>query len=180
MNALIQDVRYALRQLRKAPGFTAAVVFTLALGIGLNAAIFTMVDCVLLRPLGYHDADRIVALKTQSTKTGRSGYRLGGGDYVDVAQQVKSLESVAYYSGGGGKDGVQLDARAVYTDVTEGSPQFMAVMGVQPVAGRLFNAEGADSDVVVSSGFARDNFGSVGNAVGQPIRNDGKLRMIVG
>src|SRR5580698_11230164 len=179
MNALIQDVRYALRQLRKAPGFTAAVVFTLALGIGLNAAIFTMVDCVLLRPLGYHDADRIVALKTQFTKEGRSIYRIGGSDYVDLSKQVKSLESVAYYSGPD-KDGVQLGARAVYTDVTEGSPKLLAVMGVQPVAGRLFNAQGADSDVVVSSGFARDNFGSVGNAVGQPIRNDGKLRMIVG
>ena len=179
MSTFIQDVRFALRQLRKAPGFTAAVVFTLALGIGLNAAIFTMVDCVLLRPLGYHDAGRIVALKTQFTKEGRFIYRIGGGDYVDLAKQVKSLESVAYY-GGPDKDGVQLGARAVYTDVTEGSPQFLAVMGVQPVAGRLFNAQGADSDVVVSSGFARDNFGSVGNAVGQPIHHDGKLRVIVG
>src|ERR1700743_3712739 len=107
MHQLIQDVRYALRQLRKAPGFAAAVVFTLALGIGLNAAIFTMVDCVLLRPLGYRDADRIVALKTQIPKEGRSGFRLGGGDYVDITKQVKSLESVAYYSGPD-KDGVQL------------------------------------------------------------------------
>ena len=138
---------------------TAAVVFTLALGIGLNAAIFTMVDCVLLRPLGYHDAERIVALKTQLTKTGRSSYRLGGSDYVDIAQQVKSLESVAYYSGAG-KDGVQLGARAVYTDVTEGSPQLLAVMGVQPVAGRFSMRGALDSDVVVSSGPARDsNFG---------------------
>jgi putative ABC transport system permease protein len=179
MNQLTQDVRYALRQLRKAPGFAAAVVFTLALGIGLNAAIFAMVDCVLLRPLGYHDADRIVALKTQFTKEGRSSDRLGGGDYVDLAKQVKSLESVAYYSGSD-KDGVQLGARAVYTVVTEGSPQLLAVMGVQPVAGRLFSAEGADSDVDVSSGFAQDNFGSAANALGKSLRYDGKLRVIVG
>src|SRR6185312_2609888 len=179
MTTLIQDVRYTLRQLRKAPGFTAAVVFTLALGIGLNAAIFTMVDCVLLRPLGYHDADRIVAIQTHFVKEGRSIYRIGGSDYVDLSKQTKSLESAAYYSGPS-KDGVQLGARAVYTDVTEGSPQLLAVMGVQPVAGRLFRAEGAKSDVVVSSGFARDNYGSVQNAVGQPIHYDGELRVIVG
>jgi len=179
MNTLIQDVRYALRQLRKAPGFTAAVVFTLALGIGLNAAIFTMVDCVLLRPLGYHDADRIVALKTNFPKAGHSTSRMGGGDYVDLAKQVKSLESVAYYSGSD-KAGVQLDARAVYTDVTEASPQLLAVLGVQPTAGRLFNTEGADSDVVVSTGFARDNFGSAANAVGKPVHYGGKLRVLVG
>src|SRR6185312_2137129 len=81
---------------------------------------------------------------------------------------------------GPSKDGVQLGARALYTDVTEGSPQLLAVMGVQPVAGRLFRAEGAKSDVVVSSGFARDNYGSVQNAVGQPIHYDGELRVIVG
>jgi putative ABC transport system permease protein len=138
-----------------------------------------MVDCVLLRPLGYRDAGRIVALKTQFPKEGRSGYRLGGGDYVDIAKQIKSLESVAYYSGSD-KDGVQLGARAVYTDVTEGSPQFLAVLGVQPVAGRLFDAEGADSDVDVSSGFARDNFGSAANAIGKPIHYGDKLRVIVG
>ncbi|HZL29141.1 MAG TPA: ABC transporter permease [Acidobacteriaceae bacterium] len=179
MNGLLQDLRYALRQLRKAPGFTVAVVITLALGIGLNAAIFTMVDCVLLRPLGYHDADRIVALKTQFTKQGRSGYRLGGSDYVDIAKQVKSLEHIAYYSGAY-KDGVQLGTRAVYTDVTSGSPQLLAVMGVQPVAGRLFSAEGADRDVDVGSGFARDNFGSAANAIGKPIHYGDKLRVIVG
>ena len=179
MSTLIQDVRYALRQLRKAPGFTAAVVFTLALGIGLNAAIFTMVDCVLLRPLGYHDADRIVALKTQFVKEGRSIPRLGGGDYVDLTHQVKSLEAVAYY-GGPFKDGAQLGTRAVYTDITSANPEFFAVMGVQPVAGRLFSAEGANSDVVVSSGFARDHFATVADAVGKPISYDSKPRIIVG
>jgi putative ABC transport system permease protein len=179
MHQLFQDARYALRQLRKAPGFAASVVLTLALGIGLNAAIFTMVDCVLLRPLGYHDASRIFALKTQFTKEGRSIPRLGGGDYVNLTQQIKSLEAVAYY-GGPFKDGAQLGARAVYTDITGASPQFFAVMGVQPAAGRLFSAEGANADVVVSSGFARDHFGSIDDAVGKPVRYDGKPRVIVG
>ena len=65
MYEMMRDLRLAVRQLRRSMTFTVAVILTLALGIGLNAAIFTMVDCVLLRPLGYHDADRIYGIDTR-------------------------------------------------------------------------------------------------------------------
>lgn len=179
MAMLLENARYTLRQLRKAPGFTAAVVLTLALGIGLNAAIFTMVDCIFVRPLGYHDADRIVALKTQFTKEGRAIFSLGGGDYQDIAQQTRLLEKAAYFSGPFDA-GVQLEGHAAYTGVTEASPQFLALMGAEPVAGRMFAADGAGRDVVVSGGFAREMFGAAASAVGRTLTYDGKPRTIVG
>src|SRR5580658_8361540 len=99
MHDLIHDLRLAVRQLGRSPTFTFSVILTLALGIGLNAAIFTMVDCVLLRPLGYHDADRIYGLNSRFVDEARSIPRLGGGDYTDVAQRVGSFEYTAYYQG---------------------------------------------------------------------------------
>ena len=72
MTALwLQDLRHAFRQLRRSPSFSATVVLTLAVGIGLNAAIFTIVDCVLLRPLGYRDADRIYSIDSRNLKNGQ-------------------------------------------------------------------------------------------------------------
>ena len=127
MYEAIRDLRLAIRQLRRSGTFTFAVILTLALGIGLNAAIFTMVDCVLLRPLGYHDAARIYGINTRFLKENRSHVRLGGGDYTDLARSVKSLESAAYYQGF--KDGLELNGRTFYIDLGFVSPGFGRVMG---------------------------------------------------
>src|ERR1700691_1599974 len=108
----MQDLRYALRQLRRSLSFTAAVVLTLAVGIGLNAAIFTILDCVLLKPLGYHDASRIYSINTRFLDENRAINSIGGDDYVDVASQVRSLESSAYYNSG--QDGLQLNGQSFY------------------------------------------------------------------
>jgi putative ABC transport system permease protein len=179
MTALwMQDLRYALRQLRRSGSFTAAVVLTLAVGIGLNAAIFTIVDCVLLRPLGYHDASRIYGIDSRFLKENRSIPRVGGGDYVDVASQVRSIESAAYYSTG--PDGLQLDGQSLYLNIAGVSPLFGSVMGVEPVAGRLFNDEADGSDALVASGFAQEHFGSAQAAVGRLIHYNGRARTIVG
>jgi putative ABC transport system permease protein len=174
----IQDLRHAIRQLRRSPSFTAAVVLTLAVGIGLNAAIFTIVDCVLLRPLGYHDANRIYAIDTRFLHEGRSIPRVGGDDYVDVAGKVRSLESAAYYAAG--QDGLQLNGQSLYLNIAAVSARFAGVMGVEPVAGRLFNDDGDGSEAMVAASFAQDHFGSAQAAVGQPLRYDGRARTIVG
>ena len=86
----IQDLRYALRQLRRSPSFTVAVVLTLAVGIGLNAAIFTIVDCVLLKPLGYHEANRIYSINTRFLDQNRAINSVGGDDYVAAEQYLES------------------------------------------------------------------------------------------
>jgi putative ABC transport system permease protein len=186
MYEAIRDLRLAVRQLGRSGSFTFAVILTLALGIGLNAAIFTMVDCVLLRPLGYHDAGRIYGLNSRFVDEARSIPRLGGGDYTDVAQRVGSFEYTAYYQGDYG-DAVEAAGRNLYVDISGASQEFGQVMGVEPAAGRVFHvtAHGKDNvkdpqEAMVSSAFARENFGGVAQAVGQTLKWSGKMRTIVG
>jgi putative ABC transport system permease protein len=177
-NLWIQDLRYALRQLRRSASFTLAVVLTLAVGIGLNAAIFTIVDCVLLKPLGYHDADRIYAINTRFLDENRAINSVGGDDYVDVASQVRSLESAAYYASG--QDGLQLNGQSFYLNMADVSPQFGSVIGVEPVAGRLFNENAGGTEALVSSSFAEQHFGSAQAAIGHALQYDSRTRTIVG
>jgi len=176
MRDLIQDLRIAVRQLGRSRAFTFTVILTLALGIGLNAAIFTMVDSILLKPLGYHDAERIYSLNTRFLDENRSIARLGGGDYIDVRDRVGSLETAAYYQSY--KDGLQIGQRALYLEMAYVSPEFGQVMGVQPLIGRLFRADGEEA--LVSSAFARENFGSAQSALGQVLRSQEKPKVIVG
>jgi putative ABC transport system permease protein len=185
MYSVMQDLRLAVRQLRRSGTFTLTVILTLALGIGLNAAIFTMVDCVLLRPLGYHDANRIYGLNTHFIEESRSIPRLGGGDYTDLAERVSSLEYTAYYQAF--QDGLQTAGRTFFIDIARVSPEFGQVMAVEPVAGRVFQitAHGKDNvkdpqEAMVSSAFARKNFGSAAAALGKTLKYADKLRTIVG
>ena len=178
MTLWMQDLRYALRQLRRSGSFTAAVMLTLAVGIGLNAAIFTLVDCVLLRPLGYREASRIYSIDTRFLDEGRSIASVGGDDYVDVASQVHSLESTAYY--GAGEDGLQLNGQSLYLNLAGVSPNFGSVMGVEPIAGRLFRDEADGAEALVAASFAEEHFGSPQAAVGKLLDYDGRARTIVG
>jgi len=185
MSSLIQDLRLAVRQLGRSRSFTFAVVLTLALGIGLNAAIFTMVDCVLLRPLGYRDADRIYGINTRFLEEHRAIPRLGGGDYTDLAERVGAFEYSAYYSAY--PAGLQAAGRTIFTDISTASPEFGQVMGVEPLAGRVFavtahakNEVKDAQDAMVSSAFARENFGGAEQALGKTLKFNEKLRTIVG
>ena len=176
MNAAL---RSTWQTLRRSPAFVLMVIATLGLGIGLNAAIFAVVDGVLLRPLGYHDADRIVALRTHFVDENRFIPRLGGDDYSDVARDVKGLEATAFYYSG--FDGAQVNGSAFYLPVANVSPRFGEVMGVEPVAGHLFAAtDAAGQNALVSASFAREHFGSAQAAIGKAILYTGALRPIVG
>ena len=177
---MIASLRQALRSLRRSPAFTLTVIATLGIGIGLNAAIFAVVDCVLLRPLGYHDADRIVSIQTHFVDENRSTAKIGGDDFVDLAHQVKGLEAVAHYQGGW-SDGIRLKGEALYLPLAWASPSFTKVMGVQPIAGRVFLPEDTEAnDVLVGAAFAREHFGSAQAAIGQTITYQGTPRPIVG
>ncbi|MEZ2348186.1 ABC transporter permease [Terriglobus sp. RCC_193] len=176
MNELLQNIRYGWRSLRNAPLFTSAVILTLAIGVGLNTAIFTMVDSVLLRPLGYHDADRIVALNTLNLKSGHVNTRIGGADFTDL-QQVHGLESVAYYNAG--ESGVSVNGHAYFLPMGWVSPAFAKVMGVAPVAGTVFlESDTAANKAMVSEAFAREHFGSAEAALGQTVKSLGTYTIV--
>jgi len=176
---MLQPMRYALRQLRRTPVFTLTVLLTLALGIGVNAAIFSVVDTVLLRPLDYRNADRIVGIESRFVAENRSIPRIGGDDFKDLAAQSKLIEATAYYQSS--QDGLQLNGHAVYTRMAYPSPLFGTVLGLTPVEGRLFsNSAEAKNEVLISAAFAEENFGSVHNALNKPVQYDGATRTIVG
>ena len=179
MDLFAQHLRHALRSLRQSPTFTLSVVATLALGIGLNTAIFTVVDNVLLRPLGYHDADRIVALQTHFNDEGRSIPRLGGDDYNDLARDIHGLDATAHYSAY--PNGIRLGSTSFYVPVAFVSPRFTEILGVQPIAGRLLRpSDQTGTDVLLSAAFARNHFPSAAAALGQPVTLEGTTYTVIG
>src|ERR687887_428898 len=99
METLIQDVRYGVRMMRKRPGFTAAVVLTLALGIGANTAVFSVVNTVLLKPLPYSDPERVVTLSAivAGRETGPIRGQIADADFLDWRGQATSFQAMAYF-----------------------------------------------------------------------------------
>jgi len=178
VKVFMDDLRFAARQLWKHPSFTATAVLTLALGIGANAAIFTVVERVLLAPLPYKNAERLAVLQTHRGETGKTVPRVTGPDAADVREQARTLEAVSLYSGG--SLGVQLKDHAAYTVVTIADANFARVFGLKPVAGRLYTDADAKHVALVSERFARDNFGTSQAAVGQVMRVEGEPLEIVG
>jgi predicted permease len=174
----VGDLRFAGRQLRKHPGFTVTATLTLALGIGANTAIFTVVQSVLLAPLPYRNADRIAALDTHWTDSGHTTPRVTGPDAADVRRQSRSLEAVSLYSGG--NLGVELRDHSVYAVVTAVDASFARVFSLQPIAGRLFTDTDAHRAALVGEQFARDNFGSMQAAVGQILHVENEPVEIIG
>ncbi len=179
MEAIWQDVRYALRALRKSPAFTAVAVLTLALGIGANTAIFSVVNGVLLRPLPFDRPDELVWLREARRQGGTMA--VAWANFRDWREQSRSFEGLAAYGSGsttvlGGEEPVWASTAAVSQD-------FWTVFPVSPVAGRLTNVddhrEGAAPVTVVSRSFARDALG-MEDPVGRMLENRGVRMEIVG
>ena len=174
---LLSDVRYAVRQLRRSPGFAITAVLTLALGIGASTAIFSVVDAVLLRPLPFQDPARIVALETYDTAKQHVIPRVVGGDYQDM-QAEPAFAAVAYYFGG--EMGVQLADHSTFTQVAAVSPSFPSVFGTTPIAGTLFNEAGASHQALVSAAFADAELGGPGAAVGKLVSVESQSYQVTG
>jgi len=156
----LQDFRYALRQMRRAPGFAVAAIFTLALGIGASTAIFSVADAVLLRPLPYPDPQRIVRIWEQAPD-GHS-MNLAQPNFDDFRSQSHSFASLAEYGYGlesmtGGSEPVRVTAAAVSSD-------FFNALGVQPFLGRPFAADEmrphGTPAILVSDGYWKRYLGS--------------------
>src|SRR5271165_55733 len=152
-------IRFALRSLAKYPGFTALVVLVLALGIGANTAIFSVVNSVLLRPLDFHEPDRIVTLTTAWKNGGRFG-QVSAPDYHDWHDQSTAFSAVAKYNPD--ETSVVAGKSPDYVSLAIVSGEFFTVMDVKPKLGRLFAAgdyrKGAPPVILVSDAFWRRHF----------------------
>src|SRR5437868_6681868 len=163
MSGFLQDLRYALRQLRRSPGFTAVAVITLALGIGAATAIFSVVYGVLLKPLPYSNPDRIMAIFEISDNGGRS--RLADPNFDDFRDQNHSFEAMAKYSAYPSSiSGGSQPSRSIVGHV---SADFFSVFRVRPIVGRELRAaddlKGAAPVAVVSYGYWKEYLGSSGD-----------------
>ena len=177
MSGVLQDVRYALRQLRRSPGFTAVAVLTLALGIGANTAIFSIFNATLLRPLPYKDPGRIVILWSTIPRWGFSGPgSLTDPDYVQWQQQNQVFDQIAAFRG----QTSNLTGRGIPERLTgsTATASLFPLLGVPPELGRVFSAEeqlpGHENVVLLSHGLWARRFGSDPDIVGKSITLDGK------
>jgi putative ABC transport system permease protein len=180
MSTLLPDLRYALRTLTKQPGFTLVALLTLALGIGANTAIFGIVNAVLLRPLPYHEPDRVVLLWSHWinwNKTWVSQPELD--DYQHLARTLDHIGAFQYASFNLTGTGEPLRVRAAQVQ-----PAVFTALGAEPIAGRLFTAEedrpGFDHVVVLGEGLWREQFGSERSVIGRTISLDATPYTVVG
>ncbi len=177
-----RDCRYGARSLRKSPGFTLVAVLTLALGIGATTAIFSVMNAVLLRPLPYPDAGRLVYVGQQY----RSGL-MGAGEpkFLFWREQSRSFEAMACYSGYGGAGGnLAGGGEAEYARGLRVSEDFFRVLGVYPARGRAFTREedapGGARVVILSDGLWRRSFGGDAGLIGKTVTLNGQPATVVG
>ena len=174
---MIQDFLKALRGVISHPGFTVLAAGTLALGIGLNTALFSVVSGVLLAPLPYPQPDRVVSVNTVFTDEKRNIPRLTGGDWLDLNAESGLFEAFGSYFGG--QMGLQMQDRAEFAGVAFVMPTFLRVLGVTLHAGRWFS-ESDSAGAIVSQGFANRNFGSTAAALGKTVSVENTVYSIVG
>ena len=179
VNTLLRDLRLSLRGLARTPGFTAVVLLTLALGIGANAAIFSVVDGVLLRPLPYPEPDRIVDLRHQEPYG-----NVSEPEFRDYRRDMKSLDRLAAYTGyDANLAGDQEPVRITGARVSDG---FFQVLGVAPLLGRTYApdeekpAQGPSPVIVLSETLWRTRFGADPKILTREVRLNGIPRRVIG
>ncbi len=181
MRSFLQDLRYSIRQMRKSPGFATIAIVTLALGIGANTAIFSVVNGVLLNPLPYPQPERLVVLfhDKPNFPTGSISYL----NFLDWQRDSHAFESMAAYRNAGsfGLTGMA-EPEAVTGEMV--SAGFFEILGTKLVAGRAFTADedrlGANPTAMISEGLWKRKFGSDPNLVGKVIVLDGQARTVIG
>jgi putative ABC transport system permease protein len=181
MAGFLKDLRYAIRQLRKNPGFTAVAVFTLALGIGANTAIFSLIDAVLLRPLPYQEANRLVMLWEQNPHRGWFENIVSGANFRDwkkenhVFTDIAAFQSNSYNLTGNGRP-EEIFGEKVTTNL-------FSLLGVRPLRGRLFLPEEETKGrgaAIVSYGLWQQRYGGDPDLVGKTILLNGEVYPVVG
>jgi len=182
METFFQDIRYALRMLRKDPGFAAAAVLTLALGIGANTAIYTVINAVLLRPLPFQHPERLVTLWESNPQQEIDRAAVSPPNFVDWSDQSRTLEQiVAYRYWGFVLAGGDAPERITGARV---SASLFSLLGVKPILGRTFLPEedrfGGNHVVLVREGFWRRRFGADAGLLGKSLTLNGGSYEVVG
>ena len=181
MDTLLQDIRHAVRQLSQRPGFTAVVVITLALGIGANSAIFTVVNSVLLRPLTYPDPDRLVLVWERNRAAPQAINVVNPGNYLDWRDRSGSFTDLAAFGWSSltftGAAPENVPGRMV-------TPNFFRTLGTAPALGRVFTADEAlpsgPAVIVLSDGLWRRRFGADPGVVGRAVSVAGGSVTVLG
>ncbi|MGD0359804.1 MAG: ABC transporter permease [Bryobacteraceae bacterium] len=180
METLLQDIRYGIRLVAKSPGFAAIAILTLALGIGANTALFSVVNGVLLNPLPYHQPDRLVAIYAKTKEFSYSS--ISYPNFLDWVRSQRSFSAIAAFR----EDNLNLtgmgEPERVPSEMV--SANFFSVLGVNPVAGRLFRPEedqvGAQPVALISGGFWKRKFGAASDVLGKTLTLDGAGYTVVG
>ena len=186
MRTLTQDIRYGLRMLAKNPGFTAVVVLTLALGIGANVAIFSVVRGVLLRPLPYHNPSRLVEVYTSNPSHATPEGPFSPQDLEDFRAQAKSFVNVSgyWYSPGMSLQTLLNQGEPTLIETASVDSQFLPTLGVAPAMGRGFtpdeNIAGKDDVVILSDSLWRQRFNSDLSIVGKTVNVGGGRLLVLG
>jgi putative ABC transport system permease protein len=182
MDSIIKDIRFGVRGLLKRPGFTAIAVITLALGIGANSAIFSVVNAVLLRRLPFKDPDRLMVVWERRANSGRANLPLSGHEYAAFKERANSFEALSLIQ----PNTYNLTGRGdpLMVDVGEVSADYFAVVGVPPMLGRAF-AAGEDQDgggkvVVLGHKLWSQRFGSDPNVISQIVRLNDQSYTVIG
>jgi len=177
LESLIRDFRYGTRTLLRSPGFALAGIVILGLGVGVNSAIFTVVNAVVLQPLPFADADRIVRVwhtPPQATFPGMKVFALSPANFLDWEAQSTSFEAMAIYRGD--RPTITGQGEPVPVQSVRASSSFLPIFGLQPIVGRGFTKEeeleGSTPTVILSEAFWRTRFGADRSVIGRTILLD--------
>jgi len=178
LETLWQDLRYAARMLARNPGFAIAAVLTLALGIGVNTAMFSVVDAVLVRPLPFHEPAQLLWLR--ETEAAPGDYPLTGPDYLDWQAQSQTLQGTSLFTFGETVNASGAgEPESVYVVRTESN--YFSLLGAAPILGRTFaKGEGGSHVAVLSYAFWQRHFGGAKDAAGKELDLNGEKYTLVG
>ena len=180
LETLLQDLRFAFRVLRKSSGFTTIAVLTTALGIGANSALFSVINGVLLNPLPFPNANRIVSMFQEKPNFPKGS--ISYPNFLDWRQDNRSFESIAAYRWADGTIRGMGEPEEVHAQRV--SATFFPILGVQPVLGRNFaedeDRRGANPTVIISEGLWKRKFGRDSNILGKSLNVGGTARTVVG
>ena len=182
MGPLLQDIRYGFRGLAKSPGFTAVALLSLAIGISANTAIFSIVNTLLLRPLPYKDASRLVILWNRSPGLGITEDWFSTAQYFDIKTSHHGFEEVAIAIGG--NENLTGDGKAERVGTIHVSANLLPMLGAAPARGRLFvsseDVKGSAGTAILSYGIWVRRYGSDPQVMGRALTINGKTYQVIG